>query len=326
MLFENKYLIGNVPYSIDYDSSLTSGPVWLYPQILEFEADTVIIPPKSVEFEGIRYDFRVSDLGLHAKQIISYQEPREFTTVDRFTGTDKGIRHIVFPMKVSRPYLSDTPLTIEYLQGVDDLEGEISTPSMHVVFGDEVKEVGVINGGHVSLGKEIKGIRALRKADVRIDVRSITPPSLGVVSPGAMACVRLHVPVGALEAYASHPQWDNAAEIVEDDVPAAALTEQLRWQVEQYDARLAGALQKIREDIAKHLKVKALALQAHEAIGRQKLAKWDVEIMPSNERLSVKIWFHYIGIEFGVTADHPIEVWDNLIARLEKAEQYLSHC
>lgn len=222
-------------------------------------------------------------------------------------------------------------VTIEYDNGLD-LDQEVAGDNIQAVFGDTVEKVGIIRGGHVSLGKSVKEISAMKKAEfgiaadttvaeyelpTRIDFQTETPPLVGSVAPGAMTVAELHVPAGAIDTYMSHPQWGKAAYFVDTDGKT----------VDKYASKHKARLKKIQKDRsevearaaeeAKAEKVRAMGEIVHATLAAQRLAKWNPQKKYSSTWI---VQVGALGIDVEVPKDAPIEIWDKIVARLEEVE------
>lgn len=226
-----------------------------------------------------------------------------------------------------------------YLKGINHLDKEVAGDGIHTIFGDEVENVGTIRGGHVTLGKGVKGISALKKAEfgidadttvaeyelpTRIDFLSDVPPTVGGVAPGAMPQTELHVPAGALAAYTKHPQWGKAAYFVDADGKT----------VDNYAAKHKARMKKVNEERAKAdaeatekakaEKLTSIGKVAHLAIAPQRLAKWDPSVEESyGDKIMAAVVVKCYRFCIDVKATAPITIWDEVAARLEKIEQQL---
>lgn len=230
-------------------------------------------------------------------------------------------------------------LTIIYSKDIEELEHEVAGDGIHAVFGDEVVNVGFIRGGHVTLGKGVKQISALKKADMglaadttvaeyelptRIDILSAEPPTVGSVAPGAMTVAELHVPAGALDAYMGHPQWGKAAYFVEEggktvDNYAAKHKARLKKLKKESEAAATAAAEK-----AKTEKVKAIGGMAHSVIGPQKLSKWKIlEQKDWSNSLEFTLAVDCLELKLSVPKDAPLDIWDKIVASLDNLDSQL---
>lgn len=220
---------------------------------------------------------------------------------------------------------------IEYDNGLD-LDQEVAGDNIHAVFCDTVENVGIIRGGHVTLGKGVKEISAIKKAEfgiaadttvaeyelpTRIDFMSEIPPIVGTVAPGAMTVAELHVPAGAIDSYMAHPQWGKAAYFVDADGKT----------VDKYAAKHKARMKKLLKDHteaeakaaekAKAEKVRAMGAMVHATLATQRLAKWNPQQKYS---CTWTVQVGALGIHVEVPEEAPIETWDKIIARLEEVE------
>lgn len=232
------------------------------------------------------------------------------------------------------------PVTIEYKKGWSKLDKELPSSGFLHIFGDEAENVGVIRGGHIVLGKGVKNVTALKKAEfgisadttiaeyelpTRIDFLSSEPPVIGSVAPGSISVAEIHVPPGALEAYMQHPQWGKAAYFVEEGGKT----------VDNYFSKHKARLKKLQKERqeeeaknaekAKQEKVKAIGGMAHKTLGEQRLSKWT--IVNIDESYSSSIYFQVkigcLGVKVSVPKDAPVNIWDNIEKRLETIEAEL---
>lgn len=234
------------------------------------------------------------------------------------------------------------PVTIEYKKGYSNAEKELLSQGFRHIFGDETENIGIIRGGHIVLGKGVKNVTAVKKAEfgipaditiaeyelpTRIDFLSPEPPVVGSVAPGSISVAELHVPAGALDTYMNHPQWGKAAYFVEEGGKT----------VDKYASKHKARLKKLRKEQekaeaenaekARLEKVKAIGSMAHKTLGEQRLSKWTVTEIDdsdysSNIDFDVKIG--ELGIRILVPKDAPITIWDNIEKRLETLEGELS--
>lgn len=227
-------------------------------------------------------------------------------------------------------------VTVEYRAGIDLYsKREVAGDNIHAVFGDEVEEVGTICGGHVTLGKGVKKIKALKKAALglradttiaeyelptRIDFAATEPPVVGSVAPGSMTQAELHVPAGSLDAYMSHPQWGKAGFFVEEGGKT----------VDKYAAKHKARLKKIQKDReeaaakAKADKIKAMSIMMHSTLAAQRLAKWNPkEALSAASDLAFKVYVSPLVFDVIIPEDAPIGIWDKIVAKIEETEEKL---
>ncbi len=259
------------------------------------------------------------------------------------------LQTVVVKGKITEPVTIDAtpvkPLRIEYHHAVKDsvtFRGEelkLTGDNMHVIFGDEVEEVGIIRGGHVTLGKGIKEVKALKKADfglradttvaeyelpTRIDFLSELPPVVGSVAPGSMTVAELHVPAGALDAYMSHLQWGKAAYFVEEggktvDKYAAKHKARLKKSQKENEKAQAEAAEKAKKE-----KVEAMGAMMHSTLATQRLAKWNPKLKYDlSDRLVFLVEVTPLMLDLTVPKSAPIDIWDKIVDKLESVEQQL---
>lgn len=264
-------------------------------------------------------------------------------------GNCPELQSVVVKAKIKEPVIINAtplkPLRIEYHHEVRDSEtynGEelkLTGDNLHVIFGDEVEEVGIIRGGHVTLGKGVKEVKALKKADfglradtsvaeyelpTRIDFLSEVPPVIGTVAPGSMTVTELHVPAGALDAYMSHPQWGKAAYFVEEggmtvDKYAAKHKVRMKKNQKENEKAQAEAAEKAKKE-----KVAAMGAMMHSTLATQRLAKWNPKLKYDfSDRLEFLVEVTPLTLELTVPKSAPIDIWDKIVAKLESVEQQL---
>lgn len=220
------------------------------------------------------------------------------------------------------------------------IDDPITDSNTHVIIGDEVENIGTIRGGHITLGRNVKQIHALKKTDfstndyttvkeyelpTRIDFLSSEPPTVGSVSPMSISIAEIHVPAGALDAYMSHPQWGKAAYFVDADGKT----------VDKYAAKHKARIKKLNKereereakeaDEAKIQKMEAMREMMHSTLCPQRLAKWNPEeFYPS-------VWTHETSVTVGnlrihieIPKDAPVEIYDKIVAKLESVEKELN--
>lgn len=233
------------------------------------------------------------------------------------------------------------PVRIEYRKGVKNYENygeelKLTGDNLHVIIGDEVEEVGIIRGGHITLGKGVKEVKALKKADfglsadttvaeyelpTRIDFLSAEPPVVGSLAPGSISVTELHVPAGALDAYMNHPQWGKAAFFVEEggktvDKYASKHKARLKKLQKDRDDAQAKAAEQAKKD-----KVAAMGGMMHSTIAPQRLAKWDPKVGSDwGGKIEFRVTIGSLVIEISVPKDSPIDIWDKIVAKLESIE------
>lgn len=211
-------------------------------------------------------------------------------------------------------------------------QAELDGTRARYIFGDEVEEVGIIRGGHVTLGKSVQKIMGLKKADfrknsftsvteyelpLRIDFSTDTPPEIGTIAPGSITVAELHVPAGALETYKAHPQWGKAAYFVD------AAGNSFDNYASKHKARLKKEA-KAKEVKAKEEKVQALGGAVHRTLGSKKLEKYkDLHIIERNECTEFVVLVKDLKIRIEVPNNFPVEEWDKIVSRLEKVEKEL---
>ena len=231
------------------------------------------------------------------------------------------------------------PVTIEYKKGILKLEPQYSTDEIgpiagdgvHAIFGDEVESIGIVRGGHITLGKAMKSILALKKPEfgisadcsvteyelpTRLDFLSPIPPTVGSVAPGAMSTTEIHVPNGALEAYVSHPQWGKAAYIVEDGGKV----------IDNYSSKHKARQKKLEKDAkAAHIKAKAEKMRAmtesaNAMLAPHKLAAWNPEIKESCSHFEVTVHVGPLTYNLIIPKDTSLDLWDTLASKLTAAQ------
>lgn len=240
------------------------------------------------------------------------------------------------PLKIE---FRTSPITIEYREGIRYVNKEVAGEGIHAIFGDDVEEIGIIKGGHVTLGKNVKKIAGLKKADfgknsdsvvpqydlpTRIDFISAVPPLIGSISPGALAITEIHVPAGSLESFSNHPQWGKAAYIVDEDGNF------IDNYVKKHKERLK-KLNKVPKDVryisdeeAKRDKVKSMGVMVHSILGLQRLAKWNPKIVnESSSSVNFIVLIKDLEIKIDIPKEAVIDIWDKIVNRLEFIESYL---
>lgn len=220
------------------------------------------------------------------------------------------------------------------------LDNPITDANKHVIIGDEVENVGTIRGGHITLGRNVKQIHALKKTDfstndyttikeyelpTRIDFLSSEPPTIGSVSPMSISITELHVPAGAIDTYMAHPQWGKAAYFVDADDKT----------VDKYTAKHKARIKKLNKEReekeakeaekSKQEKMEAMREMMHSTLGPQRLAKWNPEEFYSSA------WTHETSVTVGnlrihieIPKDAPVEIYDKIVAKLESVEKELN--
>lgn len=299
---------------------------------------SVAIIPASCEVEGHIYKY-LYEYDNVLENIFVEEVVSEGKTLDKLRSMPI-LRKVVFECEASRPIkLIDTthPVTVEYTKGIREFEPftkydefpPIATTGNHAVFGDEVKAIGIVQGGHITLGKNVKSIFAMKKAQfgieadcsvadyelpTRIDFRSAEPPVIGSLAPGAISITEIHVPKGALEAYISHPQWGKAAYIVEEGGAT----------IDNYAAKHKARLKKLKKEAekaietAKEEKVKALSESTHIMLAQTKLAPWNPEIKEDERGFEITVYVGSMTINLEISKEAPISVWDTLAEKLSK--------
>lgn len=232
-------------------------------------------------------------------------------------------------------------VTIEYKDGIKDLDVPVARNGVHVIFGGGVVKIGIIKGGHITLGKSVREIKAIQKADApipvecmvaeyelptRIDFLSSEPPVIGTISPNSLSLTELRVPSGALENYATHRQWRRAAYIVDAD------GNYIDNYAERYRKRIEEALSELKEkesngnlalEAAKQEKIKALSIVLHKSLGIKHLSRWG---MPSyrecwDSSLEFHVRINELGYEIEVPLNSSHTIWNKIVAELEKIER-----
>ena len=253
------------------------------------------------------------------------------------------IERIVIENKVDTPVELKTThghVMVEYHNGIKLLDQEVAGDDIHIIFGDEVEDVGIIRGGHVTLGKGVKEIQALKKADfglradttiaeyefpTRIDFATVEPPVVRSVAPGSMTVAELHVPAGSLDAYISHPQWGKATYFVEEggktvDKYAAKHKARLKKLQKEREEAAAKAAEKAKAD-----KIKAMGGMMHSTLAAQRLAKWNPdEVTEWSDSIKVHVTVGCLEFDINIPKDSPIDIWDKIVAKLEEIESNLT--
>lgn len=257
-----------------------------------------------------------------------------------------ALEKIIIRNRISHPidFKKNAPVVrVEYLGGIEEKDKEVSLGGVHTVFGDEVEKVGDIRGGHVTLGKSVKSINSLKKAEMgtpadttvpeyelptRIDFLGATPPLVGHLSPGVIGTTEIHIPMGALEAYKSHNQWGKAAYIVEEE-SGTVIDNYAKKHKERLKKLLKERQEKEAEDAkkAKEKKIKAMGTMMHSTIALQRLAKWICADIIDNfwvDSIEVPVKIDYISFNIQIPRNAPIEIWDKIVAKLESVEAELN--
>lgn len=363
---KKKFIIGDFEYSLDNEVDLR---VEAY--VGQTGAGSIAVIPKSVNVDGeIKETWKSSYTKAMANQSIEklILIGRKYTTLEDLPilkeieiesddlyevsiNNCPELQTVVVKSKIEEPVrFKDTlnhPIKIQYNQGVSRAEArwggeelKLSGDNLHIVFGDEVEDVGIIRGGHVTLGKGLKNIKALKKADLglradttvaeyelptRIDFLSDVPPVVGSVAPGAMTLAELHVPKGSLEAYMNHPQWGKAAYFVEEGGKT----------VDKYAAKHKARLKKIQTERekseaeaaekAKKEKVEAMGGIMHSTLATQRLAKWNPKLKEDYyyNGLLYNLEVGPLVLTLGISKSSSIDIWDKIVEKLESVEQEL---
>lgn len=316
----DKYLaIGNVNYQYLHEGKICNDlEVEGYIESCPDNANAVFMPP----FVDYLY-VKIWDLiDLPASNIVSMCSggyPDNFAEVN-CECTDKTV---IFPIKRKVPLTFTDKYdgsTVVYLKEIEDInKQDVSQEGLHVVFGDDVENVGMINGGHITLGKGVTSVAKLKKAATRIDFSSPNPPDIATISPGAMKLTELHVPVGSLDAYKSHPKWGKAANIVEEEV-ACTLDIDVEKFVADSNQQLDNALKEFAFEKEKIKKAKALAQEAHRLMAAEKLAPFNADTELRAGDIHVSLWVGPLRYKFTVSCNSVLEVWDRLAAKFEAAQ------
>lgn len=349
-----KIIVGDFEYSVSGDEvSVESyvGPAG---------PGSVATLPENVEIEGkainmTSYSYKIENLSI--ERVIAKDSSYRFRNMPILKDLEiarnnpyslevencPALNSIIIEDQINSPveFNGDhAPVRIEYRKGIRCTDLEVSGDKIHTVFGDDVEDVGVIRGGHVTLGKSVKEVTAMKKADfgmaadttvseyelpTRIDFLSPTPPIVGAVAPGSMTVAELHVPAGALDAYMSHPQWGKAAYFVDADGKT----------VDKYAAKHKARLKKLQKEReeaeaeaaeqAKAEKVKAMGSMMHSAVGPQRLAKWNPGAVDEwSNSIEIPVNVGELTIQLSVPKDSPIDIWDKIVAELESIEAKLN--
>ena len=339
---KKKYVIGDFEYSINvYGAYIESyiGP--LGPDSVATKPDLVIIEGRERKVQGFITTF-VNGIPAVCPTLETLLDEAEYSRIEympllkKLILTNKrpnssqiakcpALSHIVIKNRIKYPVnFLDTPNSVRI--------------GIHAVFGDNVEVVGTINGGHITLGKSVKKINAIKKADfglsadttvdeyrlpTRIDFLSPTPPDVGTVAPGSISATELHVPVGTLDIYMSHPQWGKAAYFVDADGNT------VDKYAKKHKTRHENKSKKAKSGTKKEKNGILSAVLKHAELGKQLLAKWDVELL--NEIGPTTIGIHFsanlsgLTVEFIVKGDHPVSIWDKIVAEFEYMENKLNY-
>lgn len=234
---------------------------------------------------------------------------------------------------VKRIYLKD--IQAPKNQYENNYERGVAGDGIHAIFGDEVTSVRVIEGGHITLGRNVKSIAALNAARMgidcgsavpdyelptRIDFLSPLPPTIGKLRRDGIFNCELHVPTGALDAYSSHRQWKFAAVIIDEDGKTIDnYAERHRLRMEQRARQLAIKQEKEAKE-AKEEKIEAMGKMVHPMQLKTRLAKWHPELQDGCSDLSFFVTVNQIKYKFDMPYTSPLSIWDDIVARLEMLE------
>ncbi len=337
MLEKTKYTIGDFEFESWSESTLEA-----VAYVGATGAGSVATIPESVVLEGQILSHIGCEYELRNKQIETVISKANLSELEDMP----ALRKVTIHMQNTKPLKLKNipgPVIVEYLKGIANYEplwkdeeiAPIAGNGVHAVFGDEIEQVGTLRGGHITLGKGIKGIRALKKPEfgitadctvaeyelpMRLDFLSPTPPTVGSVAPGALTITEIHVPNGALEAYTAHPQWGKAAYIVEEGGKT----------IDNYVIKHKARLKKLEAEAkdahekAKAEKVKAMSEVASAMLAPQKLAAWNPEIKENETDYEVKVQVGSLSYQLCVPKDAPLEIWDTLAAQLNVAQTLMA--
>ena len=214
----------------------------------------------------------------------------------------------------------------------------------HIIY--DVDKVKVLYHGNVTIGKNVKEIDYIERADPlgdivtdyglpkRIEFLSPVPPTVRTVSPGSISESEIHVPAGAIDVYASHGQWKQAHVFIDADGKTLINKSKLKTRLEKikedrekaeaaFREAEALALEKAKEE-AKQEKIITMGSMMHRTLGPSKLAKWSPEILKEwHECFDIKVTVAGLDIEIEVKKNAPPSVWDEISARFELIEKTL---
>lgn len=224
---------------------------------------------------------------------------------------------------------------------------KLGTNNLHHIFGDDVTEVPTIYGGHITLGKSVKGIQSIKKGEfgipadiskpeyelpLRIDFLGETPPIVGRGDTKAIPITEINIPAGALDIYKNHPQWGKAAYIVEEG------GQTLDNYADKHSKRLKTLRQKqIKKDkisaelkeIEKQKEVARLNYQRHETLALKHLSNWKFHrlvdrIYESYYYINFLVQVGNIGLNFHIPTDYPDEIWEKIALKLKEIEKQMA--
>lgn len=243
---------------------------------------------------------------------------------------------IATPIKIEK---SGNSVDVEYKDGIEDLDVPVAGNGVHAIFGEGVVRIGIIKGGHITLGKSVREIRAIQKVDeqvsvecmvadyelpTRIDFLSPVPPVIGTIGPNSISHTELRVPSGALENFARHAQWRRAAYIVDADGNT------IDNYADKYRKRIEEKLIELKEkerdgyneiEEAKREKIKALSIVLHKSLGQKHLSKWGEPVYKECwDTLQFFVKINELGYEIKVPLDSSHSIWDKIVDELENIE------
>ena len=352
---KTKYIVGVFEYSDDDDSGKVwpvayvgpegPGTVLSLPPIIEEElvdgkevrpsTNRCLVALQSKEIEkliinkiGKIFDSYISSLPI-LKEIELNTDNEAVFHIERCPKLEKITVNAELRFPVSTFFVPENTCII-YNHSVRNWDkAELDGTKARYIFGDEVEEVGIIRGGHITLGKSVKKIIGLKKADfrtnsftsvpeyelpLRIDFSTDTPPEIETIAPGSITVAELHVPAGALETYKAHPQWGKAAYFVD------AAGNSYDNYASKHKARLKKEA-KAKEVKAKEEKIQDLGGAVQRTLGSKKLEKYKIlSLFEGYKATTFDIEVKDLIVRIEVPNNSPVEIWDKIVNRLNKVE------